>query len=397
MRPSRANQVKPFHHEKSTEFPVIASAEAPDPESRKVGFGEWIEDRQLSVYLLLALTTVALYLTYMVFRPFLTALFLALILAIGFFPVHQRVLRRIRNSYVAALTTTVLAGITILVPFILVSVRLASEAAKVYASVVQPLGHPAVWPQRLGPVLESAAEATGVPPEKLRADLAVQAKQAASWLLGIGASVGRSFAQQIITLALAFVFLLPLLRHSDEFRANALSLLPLPRERARELAVAINQGIVADIYGVVAVGIAEGMLIALGFWIAGIGSPLIWGAVATVLSCVPFVGVSLVWIPACVILALRGNWMNAILLFAWCAVVVSTVESSVRSTIVSGHTKVNSMLVMLSIMGGVIAFGAVGIFAGPVVLVVVGTLVRILREEHALARAAPNLQLGSCS
>jgi predicted PurR-regulated permease PerM len=128
------------------------------------------------------------------------------------------------------------------------------------------------------------------------------------------------------------------------------------------------------------------MLIAFGFWIAGVNSPLVWGAVAIVLSCLPFVGVSLVWIPACIVLALRGNWTNAILLLAWCAVVVSTVEGVVRSSIVSGRTKVNSMLVMLSIMGGVAAFGAVGIFAGPVVLVLVGTLVRILREEHAITR-----------
>jgi predicted PurR-regulated permease PerM len=200
-----------------------------------------------------------------------------------------------------------------------------------------------------------------------------------------------------MTLILAFVFLLPLLRHSGEFRAGALSMLPLSGQRAQELVVAINQGIIADIYGVVAVGIAEGTLIALGFWLAGVGSPLVWGAIATVLSCVPFVGVALVWIPACIVLALGGRWTNAILLFAWCALVVSTVEGSVRSSIVGGHARVNSMLVMLSIMGGVVAFGAVGIFAGPVVLVLVGTLTRILREEHALARAAPGAQVASSS
>jgi predicted PurR-regulated permease PerM len=118
----------------------------------------------------------------------------------------------------------------------------------------------------------------------------------------------------------------------------------------------------------------------------GLSSPLFWGAFAIVLSCVPFVGVSLVWLPACAFLALRGNWANAILLLAWCDVVVVTAEGMVRSNVVSGSAKVNSMLIMLSIMGGVAAFGAVGIFVGPVLLVLVGTLVRIPREEHAMAR-----------
>jgi predicted PurR-regulated permease PerM len=397
MGPSSANQAKPLHQQRSTEVPVIANAEAPNPDIPNVSFAGWIEDRRLSVYVLLALTACVLYLTYVVFRPFLTALFLALILAVAFFPLHQWVSRHIRNSCVAALTTTVLAIITILAPLVLVSARLASEAGRIYITVLQPLGNPVVWPQRLNPVLEGVAGATGVPIEELRADVAVQAKQAASWLVRMAASFGQHFAQQLVTLVLAFVFLWPLLQHSHEFRAGALSVLPLSRQRARELVVAINQGIVADIYGVIVVGIVEGALIALSFWLAGLGSPLFWGVVATVLSCVPFVGVSLVWIPACILLALRGNWTSAILLLVWCSLVVSTVEGTVRSTIVSGHAKVNSMLVMLSIMGGIVAFGAVGIFAGPVVLVLVGTLVRILREEHTLARAAPTLQVGSSS
>jgi predicted PurR-regulated permease PerM len=400
MGPSRANQARPLqqhHQQRSTDVPVIAGGKEPSPDTANVSLAGWMEDRRLSVYVLLVLTTGALYLTYMVFRPFLTALFLALILAVAFFPLHQWVSRHIRNSCVAALTTTVLAIITILAPLVLVSARLASEAGRIYVSVLQPLGNPVVWPQRLNPVLEGVADATGVPIEELRVDVAVEAKQAASWLFRIAASFGQHFAQQLVTLVLAFVFLWPLLQYSGEFRAGALSVLPLSQQRTRELVVAVNQGIVADIYGVIVVGIVEGALIALSFWLAGLGSPLFWGVIATVLSCVPFVGVSLVWIPACILLALRGNWTNAILLLVWCSLVVSTVEGTVRSTIVSGHAKVNSMLVMLSIMGGVVAFGAVGIFAGPVVVVLVGTLVRILREEHALAQAAPNLQMDSSS
>src|SRR5215471_10017821 len=125
MCPPRPNQAKSLPQQTSTDIPVISSAEAPDPDTHEASVAGWMEDRQLSVYVLLVLTTGALYLTYMVFRPFLTALFLALILAVAFFPVHQWVLRHIRNSYVAALTTTVLAVIVILTPLILVSARVA--------------------------------------------------------------------------------------------------------------------------------------------------------------------------------------------------------------------------------------------------------------------------------
>jgi len=376
---------KPSPQQTASAEPCVPRGETVDPTAAQTVLTTWMEDSELSVYVLLILTAGATYLIYAIFRPFLTSLFLALVLAIACFPPYKWLVRRIRSSYFAAFITTVLALMVILVPFILISARLAAEATNIYSSVLQS-ANPANWPNRLNPLVEKAADITGVPAEKMKADIAIYARQLASWLLGITLSFGRRFAQQVMTMALAFIFLLPLLRNSDEFRIGALSMLPLSRQRARELAVAVNKGIIADIYGVVAVGIVEGMLIALGFWMTGLSSPLFWGAVAIVLSCVPFVGVSLVWLPACAILALRGNWVNAILLFAWCAVVVATAEGMVRSNVVSGSAKVNSMLIMLSIMGGVAAFGAVGIFVGPVLLVLIGTLVRILREEHAMAR-----------
>ena len=342
----------------------------------------WMEDRQLSFYVLLILTGVATYLTYIIFRPFLTALFLALVMAIALFPLHKWLARRFRNG-IAALTTTGLAVVVILIPLVFISLKLVSEATSVYSNVLQPLGNPSTWPQRLDPVIQQVAEQTGMPAGQLKADIMARARDLGTWSLGMATSFGRKFVQQMGTLGLAAIFLFPFLRYGDEFRRGAISLLPLPPSRARELAFAINQGVIADIYGMVAVAIIEGSLIGLGFWITGVRSALLWGATATVLSCLPFIGVSLIWIPACIFLALRGMLTSAAVLLIWCLIVVATTEGVVRSTVVSGRARLNSTLITLSIMGGVVAFGAVGIFAGPVVLVLVATLIRILREEHA--------------
>ena len=381
----KQNLSKPSAEELAQAEPGVPNGEAIDPVASQAVLAAWIEDTQLSVYVLLILTAGAAYLTYLIFRPFLKSLFVALVMTIVFFPVYRWFSRRLHSPYFAALTTTALALIIVLVPVILISARLAAEATNVYSSVLGAAGNPATWSSRFDPLLDEAAHLTGIPVAKLKTDIALYARQLGSWSFGMGTSFGRRFAQQMITIALAFVFLFPMLRNSDEFRVGALTMLPLSRQRARELAMAVNQGVIADVYGVIAVGIAEGVLIAFGFWITGLSSPLVWGAVAAVLSCLPFIGVCLLWIPACVVLALRGNWTSAIVLFVWCALVVSTAEGMVRSSVVSGRARVNSMLVMLSIMGGVAAFGGVGMFVGPVLMVVVGTLVRILREEHASA------------
>jgi predicted PurR-regulated permease PerM len=386
MSPSKPKLIKPPTDQVSETPSVVRADGTIEPVAAHLA--AWMEDRQLSIYVLLLLTTGAIYLTYLIFHPFLIALFVALILAIAFFPLYKWLMRRLHRSNLAAFVTTVLALVVVLVPFLLISVRLAAEAVNTYRSVLQPLANPAIWPRYLNFPLQEASDLTGVPVERLRAGVAGYARQLASWLAGMALSFGGRFAGQVTTFALAFVFLWPLLRNTEEFRASALSILPLSRQRAQELAHAVYEGIIADIYGVVAVGMVEGMLIALGFWMTGLRSPLVWGAVATVLSCLPFAGVSLVWIPACIVLTLRGNWGYAILLAAWCIIVVSGAEGFVRSTVVSRRAHVNSMLIMLSIMGGVVAFGVIGIFVGPVVLVLVGTLVRILREEHATTQAS---------
>ncbi len=108
------------------------------------------------------------------------------------------------------------------------------------------------------------------------------------------------------TLAWLLVFIIRFFDMATNFVRGAISLLPLPPKQSTRTGRCNQPGFIADIYGMVAVAVVEGSLIGLGFWIAGVRSALLWGAIATVLSCLPFIGVSLIWIPACILLALRG-------------------------------------------------------------------------------------------
>jgi predicted PurR-regulated permease PerM len=369
----------------SSPKPTIVNPEAAEPaDAQPVRPTAWMEDKRLSFFVLLSLTAVAMYLVYLILHPFLTSLFVALILAIAFSPLQKRLTRWLRNSYLAALVTTALVILVILLPFIFISARLATQTVGVYSTVLQPFSNAATWPGRLNPFVEEIARETGIPPEELKSTVSVHVRSLGTWLLGAARTRGQFFAQQITTIGLSlFVFLFPMLRHGSEFRASALSMLPFSPERARELGTALNQAIIADIYGMFAVGIAEGILIAIGFWITRLPAPLLWGAVAICLSFLPFVGVSMVWIGGSIYLALQENWTFTGILVVWGLMVVSIAEGFVRSRVVSGRARVNSLFVTLSIMGGVVAFSWVGIFVGPVVMVLFSTLIRILREEHA--------------
>jgi predicted PurR-regulated permease PerM len=196
----------------------------------------------------------------------------------------------------------------------------------------------------------------------------------------------RGFSQQVITGIITLLILFFLLRDREQYTRAAVSMLPLPPGRAQQLGATVQQTVIANIYGMCAVGILQGALTALGFWMTGLRAPLLWGAMAAILSFIPLVGPSLVWIPGVVVLALQGNWTQAIMLGLWGSIVVSAADYIVRPKVAGGRVNANRLLVLLSFLGGLSAFGAIGIIAGPVVLSLVTALLGMVREERASLR-----------
>jgi predicted PurR-regulated permease PerM len=132
----------------------------------------------------------------------------------------------------------------------------------------------------------------------------------------------------------------------------------------------------------VAVALIQGSLTTIGWWMVGLPAPLFWGAIATLFSFVPLVGPSLVWIPGAIVLAIQGRWISAIALCVWGSVVVGCVDYIVRPRFAAGRVNANTLLVLLSLLGGLRAFGAIGIIAGPVVLSAVTALLSMVHEEQ---------------
>src|SRR5581483_1270289 len=213
----------------------------------------WAADQQLSFFVLASLAAGAVYLAYIIFRPFLTAVFVALILMIACFPLHRGIKRLVRNPTVAALTTTILAVLLILVPSILVSIRVSVEAVNLSRSVLQPLGDKSTWPSHFAsvwdPPIQNVAERTCMSAGQLKDSISLFVRKLGAWLLGFATSLGQGFVQQIATTGLTFTLLFFFLRDSSEFGRDALSMLPLSPNRLRELWVCVNQGILANIYG----------------------------------------------------------------------------------------------------------------------------------------------------
>ncbi len=161
-------------------------------------------------------------------------------------------------------------------------------------------------------------------------------------------------------------------------------LAPEDEERMLEKFVSVSR---ATIKGTLVIGIVQGGLAGLAFWVAGINGAVFWGTIMAVLSIIPGVGTALVWVPAVIYLLAVGRVGTGIGLALWCGVVVGTADNVLRPWLVGKDTKMSDLLVLLGTLGGLVLFGAIGIVIGPIVAALFVTVWEIY--GHAFADYLP--------
>ncbi|MGK0288618.1 MAG: putative PurR-regulated permease PerM [bacterium] len=135
-------------------------------------------------------------------------------------------------------------------------------------------------------------------------------------------------------------------------------------------------------------GLIQGALAGVGFWIAGIQSVLLWTTFMVVLAFIPLVGISIIYIPACIYLYFKGKVIASIVLFIYCTVISILTENWFKAQFIGKRVQINSLLVFFSILGGLSVFGMAGIFYGPLIITIFLTFVDSYQEQFYAAEEA---------
>jgi predicted PurR-regulated permease PerM len=326
-------------------------------------------------------------LTFWVLSPFFASLAWAGILAYVTWPLHQWLCRRLpgRDSLAALLMTLGVAA-TLLLPLLWVMFVVVGDVAVASATIKQlstqglpplPVGV-RTWPG--GAWLAAQYQRIEADPAWMREQITALGLTDITSLKVVAGSVGRNAAKfGLAVFALFFLF-----RHGDsllrQFRSVATGWLG---EAARGYIQAVGVTVRAVVFGIVLTALAQGVLAGLGYWAAGLAAPALWGAITALISLLPFVG-PVVWIGLSLGLLAHGETTAALGLFLWGALVVSWVDNLIRPLVISGPTHIPFLLVFLGVLGGVKAFGLIGLFLGPVLLAV---SVAIWREWLGHARS----------
>ncbi|HYL18779.1 MAG TPA: AI-2E family transporter [Burkholderiales bacterium] len=341
--------------------PASPGAPEPPPRSQRVLF-----------FTLIVMLLVVLGLVLTVFQPFLIILGLATALTLLLKPLHLRLTAWMRgHAGLSALSIVIGTTVIILIPVLGILATIASQALNFYQWVAPRLtsGELVEWAKlhlhTQTPWFTKLQEISEGRVADFVAGALTRLASAANNLMQ-GAVTGLTAAA--FELALLLIMLFFFLRDGQQFRAQIRRVSPLSRAQADELMDQIARTMQGAITSLLLVPLIQGALATLGYWVLGIPNALLWGGLTTLVAFIPLIGTPLVWAPICVYLFIDGQVWQGVVLAVYGAVVISSIDNVLRPWIMQGATNIHPLWSFLAILGGLIAFGAMGLLIGPLIL-----------------------------
>jgi predicted PurR-regulated permease PerM len=337
------------------------------------------------------LTTAAVlgYALYKILDPLFTIIAWAAVLAFILYPLHVKLVQRLKGR--ASLSAGVVASLTPFVVFVPLSVLGVVFAGQVAHVISYLRGHASLsYPDLVEWLSHVPLLGGGV--AWVRDNASVSAQEVETWvtdglqaLLKTAAAMGGNVALGVFGTVVSFFMMIFtlffLLRDGRQIVAGLTRLIPVQAERRAQLLKYLGDVTRAVVYGSSITALIQGVIVGIGFALVGLPSPVVFGVLAAIAAFLP-VGSALVTVPAIIYLAAVGRWGAAIVLAIWTALMWVS-ENLLRPLLTAHHAEVSTLAIFLGAIGGVAAFGILGLILGPVILSFVVALVRFAQEGTA--------------
>ena len=356
------------------------------------------EDRQRAAWIgLFVAIGVCLVVVLLVLAPFSSVILLAVVAAGLIRPSYRRLVAALNgHRRTAAVLICVLLLVVLLVPLFLIAQEVSEEALGIYEMSTTQLTEGG-----LRDMLEQRQDLIDQVNRLLEPVGTTLTVDRVSDLLGtLGLRIGGFFYKQGVSLAghlVRFVFgfifwvviVYYLLVDGRLLGKWIEDTLPLPVDEQRMVAGRFMDMASSLVVGNGAAAVIQGVAGAIAFSALGLHGAILWGVVMAILAFIPVVGISLIFIPFTIILLLAGETARAVMLFVPLAVVATVVEYWLKPLLVGRRAQMHTLLVFLSLIGGAMAFGAVGLLLGPLAMTAFLTLAGIYRERYRRVLGAP--------
>ncbi len=339
---------------------------------------------------LLAILAGAIYLCWLMLKPFIGVLLWAAVLTMSFEPIHRWLLERTKRPNLSAGLSCLIVIAAIGVPAGLITWAIIHEISPAVRSVQTGLVEFMSPDSSLtGPVVAWLGEHVDV--DELRAQITEQlgalGTTLASHTLGIVGSLVLTAVQALFVVFVMYY----LFRDGKQVRAALSSAIPLRHRQTYMIFVRTREVVSASVYGVLIIAMIQGALGGLAFWALGLPSAVLWGVAMMFFSLIPVTGAFVVWVPAAIYLGIKGLWLKAILLSLWGTLVIGLVDNFLRPQLVGERAKLHELFIFFAVLGGLQVFGLLGIVLGPVVLAIALALFDAFSHPESTSASSTSL------
>jgi len=334
--------------------------------------------------------TVFLILLLAILWPFYRPIAVAGMLAVLVAPVYRYLRSKLGSRSLAAAICTVLTVFVIVIPLTFLTAQLFSEvneAARALSgmtirntlshSLGIVTGHP--YFQKYFPVLEK--HLVGFEADILKSAYQL-AEASAKYLAANTLATARNVFWFILEVFIVLISVFFMLKESDGILNNIKDLSPFKASETKQLLSKIKETIRASAFGSITISLIQGAMGALGFYLLGLPSPVMWGVAMAIFGIIPVIGPSTVWLPAAIILIATGYPFKGAALILWGGALMGSVENVFRPMLVGQGSRLHPLLIFFSIFGAIILMGPIGFFMGPIILSLTMTTAEFLKERY---------------
>lgn len=344
---------------------------------------------RLPGYFLIFCIVGTFYLLYTIVAPFFTTIVVSSLLTILFYGTYKKIRSVVKFSKLASILTCLLVIFLIVIPFTGFLIMLIREGVGMYETISAKIAsgdfdflfkwESGGWFYDLKIKLMPIINLDTIDFKGMVVDTA---RSVSAYIVDIGAVVAKNIGSIMLGFIIMLFSMYYLFKDGESLVEKLTVLSPLPRRYEDEIVKKLKQTVKAIAFGVFLTAIIQGIVAGIGYTIAGIPNPVFWATATALFSLIPLVGTASIWVPASIIFLVIGDYSSGIFLIAWGIFAVGTVDNLVAPYLIGSRAQTYPLLTFFVILGGVWTFGLQGLIFGPIVMILLITLLHIYELEY---------------
>jgi len=335
------------------------------------------------LFTLIIITTILAYLSYLIIKPFLTSMGWAIVMTVVFYPLYLYIKKIIKWKSLASVITLIITIIIIIGPFSYLIISLISEL-KDFIDYLNTTGlhkieeflktKESIWIQ------EKIQKVFDIKNIDIASVVSVTVSKFGKSILSNVTTGLANVASILINFLLMLFAMFFMLKDGHGFIKSIRNYMPFSEKQKDKLASQMKDMVISTIYGGVIVALIQGFLGGITFLFLGMKSPVLLGTAIAIMSFVPAFGAASVWCPVLIYLLLKKLYIKAFILFLVGTFIISMIDNFLKPIIISGRTRMPTLFIFFSVIGGIKLFGLIGLVLGPLVLAMFVSVLDIFRN-----------------